>query len=78
MMLLIEYPPNQGEKFSKLLGRNIGCKDKPLYGIKTGSPMVVTLDQQYNVGEKPTVYCTLTLIANPVHQNRGVTAHKEP
>ena len=28
---------------------------KPLHGIQTGSPMVVTLGQQYNVGEKPTV-----------------------
>ena len=34
----------------------IGCKDKmPLHGISPGSPMVVTLGQQYNVGEKPTV-----------------------
>ena len=28
---------------------------KPLHGIETGSPMVVTLGQQYNIGEKPTV-----------------------
>ena len=28
---------------------------KPLHGISTGSPLVVTLGQQYNVGEKPTV-----------------------
>ena len=27
---------------------------KPLQGISTGSPLVVTLGQQYNVGEKPT------------------------
>ena len=27
---------------------------KPLHGIQTGSPLVVTLGQQYNVGEKPT------------------------
>ena len=35
----------------------IGCKDKKktLHGIQTGSPMVVTLGQEYNVGEKPTV-----------------------
>ena len=30
-----------------------------LHGIQTGSPMVVTLGQQYNTGEKPTVMlCT--------------------
>ena len=34
---------------SKRLGGIIGCKDK------TSSPVVVTLGQQYNVGEKPTV-----------------------
>ena len=28
---------------------------KPLHGILTGSPMQITLGQQYNVGEKPTV-----------------------
>ena len=30
-------------------------KTKPFHGISTGSPVVITLDQQYNVGEKPTV-----------------------
>ena len=41
---------------SKRLGGIIGCKDKPLHVIQTGSPtMVVTLGQQYNVEEKPTV-----------------------
>ena len=39
------------------------AKTKPLYGIKTGSPMVVTLGQQlYNVGEKPTVIILYTYI----------------
>ena len=33
----------------------MAANTKPLYGIKTGSPMEITLDQQYNVGEKPTV-----------------------
>ena len=35
--------------------------------------MVITLGQQYNVGEKPTVilYCTLTLIAMQGHQQKG-------
>ena len=40
----------------------MGCKDKKktIHGIQTDSPMVVTLGQQYNVGEKPTpLYCTL-------------------
>ena len=34
--------------------------------------MVVTLGQQYNIGEKPTVtYCTLTLIAMQGHQKNS-------
>ena len=40
---------------SKRLGRIIGCKYETLRGIETGSSMVVTLGQNYNVGEKPTV-----------------------
>ena len=40
---------------SKRLGGIIGCKPKPLYGIKLGSLMVVTKGQWYHVGEKPTV-----------------------
>ena len=42
--------PQQGGGMSKRLGGIIGCKDKT-----SSSPMVVTLDQQYNVGEKPPV-----------------------
>ena len=45
-----------GEKLSKYLGGNIGCRDKNPSWYQKGSPMmVVTLGQQYNVGEKPTV-----------------------
>ena len=33
--------------------------------------MVVTLGQQYTVGEKPTVICTLTLIAMQGHQKNS-------
>ena len=33
--------------------------------------MVVTLGQQYNIGEKPTVICTLTLIAMQGHQKNS-------
>ena len=40
---------------SKRLGGIIGCKYKTSSGIETGSFIVVTLGQQYNVGEKPTV-----------------------
>ena len=40
---------------SKRLGGIIGYKDKPLHSISSGSPMVVTSNQQYNVGENPTV-----------------------
>ena len=34
---------------------------KPLHGIQTGSPMVVTLGQQYNTGEKHTVVMLLVI-----------------
>ena len=43
---------------SKRLLNWVGSKAasaKPLHGIQTGSPMEITLGQQYNVGEKPTV-----------------------
>ena len=48
----------------------MGCKDKAtttLYfnGFPDG---IGTLGQQYNVGEKPTVICTLILIAMQSHQ----------
>ena len=42
---------------------------KPLHGIETGSPLVVTLGQQYNVGEKPTAILTLILITMHSHQS---------
>ena len=40
---------------SKRLGGIIGCKDKTSSCHRTSSPMVVTLGDQYNVGEKLTV-----------------------
>ena len=46
----------------------MGCNTKPLHGNSTGSPMVVTLGQQYNIGEKPTVMLFFpfnVLVANP-------------
>ena len=48
---------------SKSLGGNIGCKDEtsswPLNGFPDDG--VVTLDQQYNIGEKPTaIYAVYT------------------
>ena len=46
------------EKMPKHLGGIKGCKYKTSswhLNILTGSPMVVTLGQQYNVGEKSTV-----------------------
>ena len=47
---------------SKRLGGIIACKDKTSSGFLTGSPMVVILAQEYNVGEEPTVilYTTYT------------------
>ena len=50
-----EHPPVRG-KISERLGGIIGCKDKTstchLNGFLNG---VVTLSQQYNIREKPTV-----------------------
>ena len=45
----------RGGKMSKRLAGIKGCKYKISYGIYTGSPMEITLGQQYNVGEKHTV-----------------------
>ena len=42
-------------KMSKILGGIIVCEDKISSWYLTGSPMVVTLGHQYNIGEKPTV-----------------------
>ena len=50
---------------SKCLGRIIGCEAKTSSWHLNGFPDVVTLGQQYNVGEKPTVilytYCQYTV-----------------
>ena len=35
-------------KCQKRLGGIIGCKNDPIHGIQTGSPMIVTLGQQYD------------------------------
>ena len=50
-----EHPPVRGGKMSKRLGGIKGCKNKTSSGHLNGSPMEITLSQQYNVGEKPTV-----------------------
>ena len=39
----------------RLVGGIIGCKDKTSSWQFNGSPMAVTLGQQNNIGEKPTV-----------------------
>ena len=44
-----------GGEMSTRLGSIIGCNDKTSSWHLNGSPMVVKLGQQYNVGEKPTV-----------------------
>ena len=51
-----EHPPVRGEKMSKRLGGIKGCKYKTSSWHLNGFPsiMVVTLGQQYNIGEKPT------------------------
>ena len=55
-VLQIGAPPSQGEKMSKRLGVIKGCKYKTSSWHLNGFPyMIVTLGQQYNIGEKPTV-----------------------
>ena len=49
-----EHPSVRRGKMSKRLGGIKGCKYK-ISSWQTGSPMEITLGQQYNVGEKPTV-----------------------
>ena len=51
-----EHPPVRGEKMAKRLGGIIDCKYKTSSWHWNGFPyMVVTLGQQYNIGEKLTV-----------------------
>ena len=50
-----EHPPVRGGGMSKRLGGIKGCKYKTSSWHLNGSPMEITLGQQYNVGEKPTV-----------------------
>ena len=51
-----EHPPVREENVKMFRwDHRLQINTKPLHGIYTGSPMVVTLGQQYNVGEKPTV-----------------------
>ena len=51
-----EYPPVRGKHFKTFLVGSQAAKTDSLWDIVyTGSPMVVTLGQQYNVGKKPTV-----------------------
>ena len=51
---------------SNRLGGIVGCK------YKTSSPMVVTLSQQYNIGERPTVmpYTYINRYAKTSHTNQ--------
>ena len=57
---------------SKRLGGIIDYKYKTSSWCLNGFPMVVTLGQQYNVGEKPTVMYTLffTFSALVAHQRK--------
>ena len=50
-----EHPPVMGEKCQNVEVGSKAANTKPLHGILTGSPMKITLGQQYDVGEKPSV-----------------------
>ena len=53
----------------------IGCKYKATTWYLNGSPMVVTLGQQYNVGEKPTVI--MYTYINHHAQQQVITQHTD-
>ena len=44
---------------------------KNLFMVSKGFPNVTTSGRQYNIGEKPPLYCTLTLISMQGHQNHN-------
>ena len=51
-----EHPPVRGKNVNTFRwDHRLQRQKKTLHGIQTDSPIVVTLGQQYNVGEKPTV-----------------------
>ena len=52
---LLSIPQSGGKKYLKVYVGSKAANTKPLHDIQTGSPMEITLGQQYNVGEKPTV-----------------------
>ena len=70
-----EQPPS-GEKLSKRLGGNIGCRDKSWY--KKGFLMLVTYGQQYNIVRKPTVILYAYYIDRPWqgHRNKSKVLHE--
>ena len=61
-----EHIPQSGGKMSKRLGGVIGCK------YKTSSWHLVTLGQQYNIGEKPTV-----ILCTYINRHEGTTPEKQ-
>ena len=50
-----EHPPVRRENVETFRWDHRLQRPNLFHGIQKGSPMVVTLGQQYNVGEKPTV-----------------------
>ena len=65
---------------SKRLGGIIGCKYKTSSWHSNGSPiMVVTLGQQYNIGEKPTVilYTYINRHAGTPEKQRDKIVHHQ-
>ena len=65
----IEHPPS-GDKMSKGLGGNIGCRDKTSSWYQTGSPIEPHRVNSIISGRSPSLYCTLTLIISMQgHQN---------
>ena len=63
-----EHPPS-GEKMSKVLGGNIGCRRQNLFMVSNGFPNVTTSGQQYNIGEN--LFCLVSLhVLNICHSEK--------
>ena len=72
-----EHPPVREGKCQNVQVRSKAANTKPFHGIKTDSPMEITLGRQYNVGEKPTVilYIYINRHAGTPEKQRSTPSH---
>ena len=65
-------PPPSGEKLSKYLGGNIGCRDKDsLHGIQRVPQCSLHQADIIVSRRSPPLYCTLALITMQGHENNN-------